>query len=46
MIGQGLMSHRDEIQALISKHNRRLQILKQQKAQQGITADPTITIEI
>jgi len=40
------MSHQDNIKALILTHNRRLQILKQQRAREGNSVDPKIIIEI
>jgi hypothetical protein len=40
------MSHKDDIKKLIRAHNRRLQILKEQKAVQGVSVDPKIIIEI
>jgi hypothetical protein len=40
------MSRQDEINKLICIHNRRLQILKEQKAVQGGSVDPKIIIEI
>lgn len=40
------MSRRNEIQELIATYNRRLQILLQQKATQGISVEPKIIIQI
>jgi hypothetical protein len=40
------MSRQDEIKELIRVHYRRLQGLKMQKAEYGISADPKISIEI
>ncbi len=40
------MSRRDEIKKLITKHNRRLQILREQQALKGRTVAPEILIEI
>ncbi|MBN1993916.1 MAG: AAA-like domain-containing protein [Anaerolineae bacterium] len=40
------MSHRDEIEALITTHKRRLQKLKEQLAYAGQSADPKISMEI
>ncbi|MCB0208828.1 MAG: response regulator [Anaerolineae bacterium] len=36
----------DDIKKLIIEHNRRLQLLKEQQARQGISTDPRIIIEI
>ncbi len=40
------MSHQGKIQKLIQRYNRRLQKLKEKSATQGVSADPSITIEI
>ncbi|MBE7556062.1 MAG: tetratricopeptide repeat protein [Anaerolineales bacterium] len=40
------MLHQDDIRKLITNHNRRLQILKEQQALQGISTDPEILLEI
>jgi hypothetical protein len=40
------MSRINELKQLINKHNRRLQILKQQKAQKGLNTPPEIITEI
>lgn len=40
------MSRIDEIQRQIHNHNRRLQVLKEQQAIQGISVDPKIPLEI
>ncbi|MBN1220488.1 MAG: hypothetical protein JXM69_16300 [Anaerolineae bacterium] len=40
------MSREDDIKKLISTHNKRLQELEQKKASYGISADPSIPIEI
>ncbi|HEY84542.1 MAG TPA: hypothetical protein G4N96_05450 [Chloroflexi bacterium] len=40
------MTHPDDLQQLISDHNRRLQRLKQQEVLYDISADPRIPIEI
>ncbi len=40
------MSHQEDIKALIVAHNRRLQILKKQRATQGVSTEPKIIIEI
>lgn len=39
-------SRKDELQKQISAHNRRLQLLKERQAQQGISTDPSIITEI
>ena len=40
------MPRKDDIRQLIDKHNRRLQKLKEQQAQHGISVDPKIPLEI
>jgi hypothetical protein len=40
------MSRKDDIKKLILNHNRRLQILREQKAIEGRSVDPKILIEI
>ena len=40
------MSRKDDIKRLLVNHSRRLQILKEQQALHGISADPKIPIEI
>jgi repressor LexA len=40
------MSHKDDIKKLITIHERRLQILKEQHALSGISTDPHIILEI
>ena len=40
------MSGQDDIKKLITTHNRRLQILNEQRALQGISVEPKIIIEI
>lgn len=40
------MSRQDDLQKLIAEHERRLQKRKEQKARFGISADPSIDIEI
>jgi tetratricopeptide (TPR) repeat protein len=40
------MSHTDDIKKLIINHQRRLQLLKEQRALQGTLVDPRILIEI
>lgn len=39
-------SEREDLQKLISTHQRRLQLLKVRQAQQGISTDPSVIIEI
>ena len=40
------MSYRTDIETLIRRHQRRLQLLKEQRAIEGISADPKIVIQI
>lgn len=40
------MSRQDDIKKLIRAHNRRMQVLKEQKAIQGVSVDPKIVIEM
>ena len=42
------MAHKDieNLQRLIANHQRRLQILKEQEALQGLSVDPKIPLEI
>ena len=40
------MSREDELKRLITNHNRRLQILQERKALLGVTADPSLLLEI
>jgi predicted nucleic acid-binding Zn-ribbon protein len=40
------MSRRDEIEALITTHQRRLQKLNEQLAYEGKSADPKVSMEI
>lgn len=40
------MSREDDIRRLIVKHTRRLQKLKEKKAELGISTDPSLDIEI
>ncbi|MCB0191467.1 MAG: DEAD/DEAH box helicase family protein [Anaerolineae bacterium] len=39
-------SNKQDIEQLIKNHNRRLQLLKEQKALQGYSTDPKVTLEI
>ena len=40
------MTHDDDLRNLIRKHHRRLQLLKERQAQQGVNTDPATIIEI
>ncbi len=40
------MAHKEDLQNEIIEWERRLQVLKERKAQLGISADPSIDLEI